>query len=144
MKEPSNESEEMYLESIYVLSEQQERVCSVDIARYLGNARPTVSERLPKLISEGLVRRKNNSTNVELTEKGTNIAKRIYERHRVLSKVFKALGVNPDTAVEDACRIEHYISDETFSAVKKYYEEQLAKKAPKEASAHEKEPVETE
>lgn len=125
MREQSNESEEMYLESIYVLSQEKEKVRGADIARYLGNSRPTVSERLPKLVEQGLVKHPQSAPSVTLTKKGEDIARHIYERHRVLSQVFKALGVSPDTAVEDACRIEHYISDETFDAVKSYYEKSM-------------------
>lgn len=121
MKEPNKESQEMYLECIYVLSQEGKQVRSVDIARYLGNARPTVSERLPKLQAKGLIERKPASAYITLTKKGENAAKHIYERHQVLSHIFCALGVTPNVATEDACRVEHYISDETFDAIRTYY-----------------------
>ena len=111
------ESGEMYLETIYVLSQKQHLVRSIDIAEHMGYSKPSVTRGLSLLMEEGLVRKDDNKY-IRLTEAGTILAKRIYERHTVLSALLMDLGVSEATATEDACRIEHYISDETFDAIK--------------------------
>ncbi len=111
------ESGEMYLETIYVLSKEHTNVRAVDIGEELGYSRPSVSRAMHVLKDEGLVKTDEYGF-VKLTEAGKIIAKRIYERHTVLTKLFIDLGVDEKIATDDACRIEHYISDETFDAIK--------------------------
>lgn len=111
------ESGEMYLETIYVLSQGSSEVRAIDIGEYMGFSKPSVSRALGLLKDEGLIK-KDDSGFIKLTEAGNILAKRIYERHTVLTKLFMGLGVDEETATEDACRIEHYISDTTFDAIK--------------------------
>ncbi|MCR4867424.1 MAG: metal-dependent transcriptional regulator [Lachnospiraceae bacterium] len=111
------ESGEMYLETIYVLSLKSSCVRGIDVGEYMGYSKPSVSRALGLLKDEGLVKKDENGY-LKLTMAGEILAKRIYERHTVLSKLFMNLGVDEETAVEDACRIEHYISDKTFDAIK--------------------------
>lgn len=111
------ESGEMYLETIYVLSQTHTNVRAVDVGEELGYSRPSVSRALHLLKDEGLI--KNDEYGfVKLTEAGKVLAKRIYERHTVLTKILIDLGVDEKTASEDACRLEHYISDTSFDAIK--------------------------
>ena len=107
------ESGEMYLETIYVLSLKSSCVRGIDVGEHMGYSKPSVSRALGLLKDEGLVKKDENGY-LKLTTAGEILAKRIYERHTVLSKLF----VDDETAVEDACRIEHYISDKTFDAIK--------------------------
>ena len=111
------ESGEMYLETIYVLSQKSSSVRGIDIADHLGYSKPSVSRAVGLLKDEGLVK-KDTDGYFKLTEAGMIMAKRIYERHTVLTTLFINLGVDEKTASEDACRIEHYISDKTFDAIK--------------------------
>ncbi|MBO4560172.1 MAG: metal-dependent transcriptional regulator [Lachnospiraceae bacterium] len=111
------ESGEMYIEAIYVLSQSSSTVRAIDVGEYLGYSKPSVSRALGLLKEEGLVK-KDNDGYLKLTAAGEILAKRIYERHTVLSRLFMNLGVDEETASEDACRIEHYISDKTFEAIK--------------------------
>ena len=113
------ESGEMYLETIYVLSQQKAAVRSVDVADYMNFSKPSVSRAMGLLRDEGLLK-KDTGNDLKLTEAGEILAKRIYERHTVLTTLFINLGVDEKTAAEDACRIEHYISDKTFDAVKRH------------------------
>ena len=116
------ESGEMYLETIYVLSQSSPVVRSVDVGGYLGYSKPSVSRAIGLLKKDGLVASDNQGL-LTLTTKGEEIAKTIYERHTLLSKLFMDLGVDDKTASEDACRIEHYISEKTFEAIKKHAKE---------------------
>lgn len=111
------ESGEMYLETIYVLSQKTNAVRGIDIADQLGYSKPSVSRAVGLLKDEGLLK-KDPDGFYKLTETGEQLAKRIYERHTVLTKLFIDLGVDEKTAAEDACRVEHYISDTTFDAIK--------------------------
>ena len=111
------ESGEMYLETIYVLSQKSSDVRSIDVGEYMGYSKPSVSRAVGVLKNEGLVRTDEKGY-LHLTTAGEIMAKHIYERHTVLSEFFKKIGVNEKTAVEDACRVEHYITDETFEAIK--------------------------
>ncbi len=111
------ESGEMYLETIYVLSQNHANVRAVDIGAELGYSRPSVSRAMRVLKDEGLVKTDDYGF-VVLTEAGKVLAKRIYERHTVLTEALKYIGVDDKIASEDACRVEHYISDETFDAIK--------------------------
>ena len=111
------ESGEMYLETIYVLSQKSSAVRGIDIADHLGYSKPSVSRAVGLLKEEGLVKKTPDGF-FKLTQAGEILAKRIYERHTVLTQVLTSLGVDEKTAAEDACRIEHYISDKTFDAIK--------------------------
>ncbi len=113
------ESGEMYLETIYILSQKSNAVRGIDIGDYMGFSKPSVSRALGLLKNEGLVK-KDDDGFIKLTEAGKILAKRIYERHTVLTELFINLGVDDETAAQDACRIEHYISDTTFDAIKKH------------------------
>ncbi len=116
------ESGEMYLEAIYVLSQQSSEVRAIDVGDYLGYSKPSVSRALGVLKDEGLVT-KDEDGFIKLTKAGASHAKQIYERHTVLTQMFMKLGVDEKTASEDACRVEHYISDKTFKAIKAHMKE---------------------
>lgn len=111
------ESGEMYLETIYVLSQKSNSVRSVDVAEEMGYSKPSVSRAVGLLRKDGLLLM-DETGELKLTEVGEEKAKRIYERHTVLSRLLMNLGVDEATATEDACRIEHYISDRSFEAIK--------------------------
>ena len=113
------ESGEMYLETIYVLSQKSDAVRAIDVGKELGYSKPSVSRAVGLLKDEGLIKLDDNK-NLRLTEAGRILASRIYERHTVLSRLFIELGVDEKTATEDACRVEHYISDKTFEAMKNH------------------------
>ncbi len=113
------ESGEMYLETIYILSEKNSNVRGIDISAKMGFSKPSVSRALGLLKKEGLVITDEQGY-VKLTKSGEDKAKIIYERHMLLSRLLINLGVDMETATEDACRIEHYISEKTFDAIKKH------------------------
>ena len=113
------ESGEMYLETIYVLSQRLNSVRSIDVAEEMGYSKPSVSRAVGLLKKEGLLKM-DEMGYLKLTEPGEEKAKRIYERHTVLSKMLMNLGVDEETATEDACRIEHYISNRSFEAIKNH------------------------
>ena len=113
------ESGEMYLETIYILSQKQELVRSLDVANYMDYSKPSVSRAVGILKKSGYITVGDNG-HLALTGDGLALAKKIYERHNVLSEMLINLGVNKENAVEDACSIEHYISDESFNAIKKH------------------------
>ena len=111
------ESGEMYLETIYILSQKSDSVRSVDVAEEMGYSKPSVSRAVGLLKKDGLLEMDETGC-LKLTEAGEEKAKRIYERHTVLSRLLMNLGVDEKTATEDACRMEHYISDRSFEAIK--------------------------
>ncbi len=113
------ESAENYLETILVLSKKLPVVRSIDIATELNYSKPSVSIAMKNLRENGCIE-VSSAGFITLTEKGLEIANSIYERHEVLSSVFISLGVTPEVAVADACKIEHQISEETFQALKKH------------------------
>ncbi|NLW52993.1 MAG: metal-dependent transcriptional regulator [Tissierellia bacterium] len=113
------ESEENYLETILMISEKKDRVKAVDIARKLDFSKPSVSYAVKNLQDKGLIDILSNN-DIMLTQKGRVIAEEIYERHKVVAKVFMYLGVNEDTAYEDSCEVEHRISQETFDKIKEF------------------------
>ena len=115
------ESGQMYLETILLLSEKKSLVRAIDVGEYMGYSKPSVSRAMGILKKEGLIYVDNNG-HITLTEKGADIAKSMYERHTILSKLLRSVGVSEETAAEDACRIEHCISEETFDAIKKFIE----------------------
>ena len=112
-----HESAEMYLETIYTLSLNSTCVRSIDVAETLNYSRPSVSRAVGLLKKDGYLRMDEEGF-LTLTEEGRALAERIYERHTVLSAALEALGVDKETAAEDACKIEHDISDRTFEAIK--------------------------
>lgn len=114
---PMQESGEMYLETIYVLSQKSPEVRAIDVGEYMGFSKPSVSRGLGLLKNEGLVITDEHGF-IKLTEEGEKKAMNIYERHTVLTKLLLGIGVDEKTASDDACRIEHYISDTTFNAIK--------------------------
>ena len=113
------ESGEMYLESIYVLSQKSPHVRSVDVADYLEYSKPSVSRAVGLLKSGGYLVVDQDGF-LSLTESGLEIAKKIYERHTLISGLLVRLGVSAEVAAADACKIEHAISDESFDAIKAY------------------------
>ena len=124
------EAVENYLETILILSKAQPDVHAIDICSYLGYSRPTVSIILKKMKEEGLVN-VNGDNHITLTDRGREVAENIYDRHTILSEFFMLLGVKRDTALEDACKIEHDISVETFEIIKKHYKELSEQKGKK-------------
>lgn len=113
------ESGEMYLEAIYVLSKKLSVVRSVDVSEYLGYSKPSVS-RAVGLLKQGGFITVEQAGDLRLTPEGLLKANTIFERHTIITRCLVALGVNEETAAEDACKIEHVISDESFEAVKKH------------------------
>ena len=113
-------SAEDYLETILVLSKQGGGVRSIDIATMLGVSKPSVSHAMKLLREDGYIAMDRYGT-VTLLDKGAQIATHIYERHTVLSKMLEHLGVNPEIAKEDACKLEHDLSDESFAKIKEHF-----------------------
>ena len=116
-----NESLEMYLETIHVLSEKQNNVKSIDIANELKYARASVSRAIKLLLEKNYITL-DSKKNITLTKDGLNIALSIYDRHQTLTKLFESLGVSKKTAEDDACKIEHVISNESMEAIKRQIE----------------------
>ena len=114
------ESGEMYLEAILVLAKKSGYVCSIDVSEYLGYSKPSVSRAMGILREGGYILMEKDGA-ITLTDSGKKLAETIYERHTVLSELLIRLGVDEKTATDDACRIEHVISDESFQAIKQYY-----------------------
>ena len=115
------ESGEMYLETIYVLSKSQNHVRSVDVSEHMGYSKPSVSRAMGILKANGYITVDADGF-ITLTASGKQVAETIFERHTVIANVLIRLGVTPEVAAEDACRIEHDISDESFRALKRYVE----------------------
>ena len=113
------ESGEMYLETILILGQENNLVRATDIATRMGYSKASVSRAVGKLSSGGYIVVGANGY-IALTEKGREVAEKIYERHRLLAEVLMQLGVSAKCAVDDACRIEHVISDEAFAAIKEH------------------------
>ena len=114
----TRKSAEDYLETMLMLKEERGYIRSVDVANHLGVTKPSVSYATKRLKEEGFITMAPDGL-ISLTDEGYDIANRIYERHKVLTNLFIRLGVSPETARADACKIEHDISDETFAALKK-------------------------
>ncbi len=114
-----HESGEMYLETILILSKEKENVRSIDICEKLGYSKPSVSRAVSILKKDGLIVIDGKGY-ISLTENGKEIAKSIYERHETLTKALISLGISEETAVADACKVEHFLSEETFIAIKKH------------------------
>ena len=113
------ESGEMYLETIYILSKQHSCVRSIDVGEYMGYSKPSVSRAVGILKKGGYVSVDGDGC-LSLTDSGLEIAQKIYERHTMMTDFLIRLGVRKETAAEDACKIEHDISDETFEAIKRH------------------------
>lgn len=113
------ESGEMYLETIWILSQTSEKVRSLDVAEYMGYSKPSISRAVNLLKSGGYIEMDTDGS-LSLTESGRKIATKMYERHTLLSSLLVRLGVDKETATRDACKIEHDLSDETFNAIKEY------------------------
>lgn len=114
-----SEAIQNYLETIYILSLKQNEVHAIDVCAYLSYSRPTVSIVLRQMRENGLVT-VDELNHIHLTQEGLNIATALYERHTVISELLMSLGVSPEVAVRDACKIEHDLSQETFDAIKRH------------------------
>lgn len=114
-----HESAENYLETILILSKTNQYVRSIDIANELGFSKPSVSIAMKKLRENGYVNMDANGY-ITLNKPGLKIAEEIYERHVVIGKLLEEMGVSPDVAADDACRVEHVISQETFDRIKDF------------------------
>ena len=114
-----HESGQMYLETIHVLLQKNKIIRAIDISAYLGYTKPSVSRALGILKKNGYIYVSDEGY-VSLSPSGKSVAEQLYERHTVLTKMLVSLGVDKNTAADDACRIEHVISDDSFSAIKKY------------------------
>ena len=124
-----HESGEMYLETIYVLQKKKGDIRSIDIANELGYTKPSISRAVGILKKNDYIEVDSTGL-ITLTDEGEKIASRIYERHDLITKYFVYLGVDEETASQDACRIEHVISQATFEKMKEDYEKRLNKQAP--------------
>lgn len=116
----THESAEDYLEKILILRERNGNVKSIDIVNEMNYSKPSISIAMKKLRAEGLVEMDLNGY-ITLTAQGEEIAQRIYKRHRLLKKVLMAIGVEEETAAEEACRIEHDINDDTYDKINAFY-----------------------
>ena len=123
------ESGEMYLETILILSRQKDQVRAVDVGDYMGYSKPSVSRAMGLLRSGGYITVDRGGA-IRLTPAGRQVAETIYERHALISRWLRGVGVSEKTAAEDACRIEHVISAESFEAVTRWLE---ARRAPEDA-----------
>lgn len=121
-----HESAEMYLETIYDLSQKNPYVRSIDVAESMGYSKPSVSRAVGLLKQGGyLIMEKDGS--LVLTESGLSVARNIFERHKILFRLLSGFGIDEKTAAADACKIEHVISETTFQAIKKAHEKFIAK-----------------
>ena len=119
IRQSGNESSEDYLEAILMLREQLGKVRSIDIVYKLGYSKPSISIAMKKLREKGLVNMDADGY-ITLTDEGLKIARHTYTRHKVLTTFFENIGVNPRTAEDDACKIEHDISEETFKRLREF------------------------
>ena len=115
---PIQESGEMYIETIYVLTKSNNKVRSIDVCERMGYSKPSVSRAIGILKRDGYIAVDANGY-ITLTESGIFAAERIYERHTILTQFLESLGVSHETAASDACKMEHTLSDESFFAIKK-------------------------
>ncbi len=116
------ESAENYLEMILMLKERTGQVRSIDIVNEMGYTKPSVSVAMKRLRENGYIKMDNDGY-ITLEKSGFEIATQMYERHQILAQFLITLGVGEDTALKDACRIEHVISDESYQCLKKHYEQ---------------------
>ena len=120
------ESAENYLETILILQQKNGEVHSVDIAAYLEFSKPSVSVAMKNLRELGCIT-VDGEGHISLTEEGRKIAERVYERHTLFTELLVGLGVDEETAMADACRIEHVVSEETFQAIKQHVQKKTGK-----------------
>lgn len=113
------ESGQMYLETIYILSKEGKSVRSIDVCEYMGYSKPSVSRAVGLLKQGGYVVADADGF-LSLTDEGKRVAEKMYERHTILTRFFVSLGIDEETASEDACKIEHDISDKSFEAIKSF------------------------
>ncbi len=113
------ESGEMYLETIFILTKEKPTVRAIEVGEHMGYSKPSVSRAMGILRQGGLIRIDADG-GISLTEDGYAVAAKTYERHTVLKELLVRLGVDADTASEDACKVEHHISDTSFEAIKRY------------------------
>ena len=116
---PIQESGEMYLETIHVLSKNGGKVRSIDVSEHMGYSKPSVSRAIGILKNDGYIT-VDPSGFIALTDEGLVRAQKIFERHTIISQFLESLGVNTEVAAEDACKMEHIISDESFEAMKRF------------------------
>jgi Mn-dependent DtxR family transcriptional regulator len=121
----SHESAEDYLETILILRERKGNVRSIDIVNEMNYSKPSISIAMKKRKSEGMVEMDLNGY-ITLTPLGEEIAQRTYRRHQLLEKVLVAMGVEEETAAEEACRIEHVIDENTYEKINEFYEKHMA------------------
>ena len=114
-----HQSAEDYLESILILQKRLGQVRSIDIVNELGYSKPSISIAMKKLRESGHIQ-VDEFGHITLTDSGRKIAERIYERHTFLSQWLESMGVSPEIAAEDACRMEHVVSDESFEAIRRF------------------------
>ena len=114
-----HESAEDYLESILIIHEQSGQVRSIDVVNKLGFSKPSVSIAMKKLRESGYINMAGDG-NITLTDSGLEIASRIYRRHRIITRLFERMGVSPEQAAIDACKVEHDLSGETFEKIKEH------------------------
>ena len=120
------EATENYMEAILVLNQNLGSVRAVDIANYLGFSKPTISQYMKQYVQQGLVEIGSDG-HIKLTEEGRKVAESTLERHRIISAIFMALGVSKETALEDACKVEHDLSEETCNCMKAHYMKHIHK-----------------
>ena len=118
------ESGEMYLEAIHVLTKNNGHVRSIDVSEYLGYSKPSVSRAMGILRNGGYITVDKDGS-IVLTEAGQEIAEKIYARHTLLTKLLVHIGVSEETAAEDACKLEHAISDESFEALQRFVADKM-------------------
>ena len=114
------EATENYMEAILVLGEKMGAVRSVDVANHLGFSKPTISQYMKQFVQQGLVEIDSDG-HITLTEAGRRVAEHTLEKHQIIAKVFMAMGVSEKNALEDACKVEHDLSEETFNCIKEFY-----------------------
>lgn len=117
-----HESGEMYLETIHVLLKKNSLVRSIDISEYMGYSKPSVSRAVGLLKKDGYILVDKEGF-ITLTQAGEALAQKIYDRHTIFSRLLITLGVDPEVAAEDACKLEHAISDESFEAIKRHLDQ---------------------
>ena len=116
----NNESQQDYLERILMLEQYSDKIKAINLAKSFNFSRASISIALKKLSDSGYVIIDNNQ-NITLTDEGRKIAEKVYERHQLLTEVFISIGVSRSIAAADACKLEHDLSDETYDAIKNYY-----------------------
>lgn len=121
-----HQSAEDYLESILVLQEQCGQVRSIDIVNRLGYSKPSVSIAMKKLRESGYISMSPDGL-ITLNDSGLEVARKVYSRHQVITELFRMMGVSEETAAEDACRVEHDLSQETFERIRTFVQQNRTK-----------------